>query len=138
MLNVPRADAPSKEVLLGVAGCECLGTLFVSYNKYSGNATSIISNDDITALSQAMDRALAAPKLPPRCFRRWVRASSRCATVETSFDAAKILVEKLFSLLTVKKDDVRFAVADAVKLGFYGETDLILSTDIASEDGGGA
>ena len=47
----------------------------------------------------------------------------------------KFWSKKLFSLLTVKKDDVRFAVADAVKLGFYGETDLILSTDIASEDG---
>ena len=138
MLNVPRTDAPSKEVLLGVAGCECLGTLFVSYNKYSGNATSIISNDDITALSQAMDRALAAPKVAAAAAFAAGCALRRRATVETSFDAAKILVEKLFSLLTVKKDDVRFAVADAVKLGFYGETDLILSTDIASEDGGDA
>merc|ERR1719409_1771523 len=116
MLNVPRTDAPSKEVLLGVAGCECLGTLFVSYNKYSGNATSIISNDDITALSQAMDRALAAPKVAAAAAFAAGCALRRRATVETSFDAAKILVEKLFSLLTVKKDDVRFAVADAVKL----------------------
>ena len=51
-----------KEVLLGVAGCECWELLFLQ-QKYSGNATSIISNDDITALSQAMDRALAAPKV---------------------------------------------------------------------------
>ena len=94
------------------------GNVIRFYNKYSGNATSIISNDDITALSQAMDRALAAPKVAAAAAFAAGCALVGRFTVETSFDAAKILVEKLFSLLTVKKDDVRFAVADAVKLGF--------------------
>ncbi|CAL6393861.1 unnamed protein product [Bathycoccus prasinos] len=132
VLNVPRTDAPSKEVMLGISGCECLGTLFTSNNNF------VISHDDIAALSQAMDRAAAAPKVAASAAFAAGCALRRGATIATSLDAAKPLVEKVFSLLTVKKDDVRFAVADSIKFGFYGESDLVLSTDIASEDGGDA
>ena len=132
VLNVPRTDAPSKEVMLGISGCECLGTLFTSNNNF------VISHDDIAALSQAMDRAAAAPKVAASAAFAAGCALRRGATIATSLDAAKPLVEKVFSLLTVKKDDVRFAVADSIKFGFYGDSDLVLSTDIASEDGGDA
>ena len=132
VLNVPRTDAPSKEVLLGVAGCECLGRLFSSINSFA------ISDDDIAALSQAMDRALAAPKVAASAAFAAGCALRRDVTIAPSLDAVKPLVEKLFSLLTVKKDDVRFAVADSIKFGFYGERDLVMSTDAASEDGSDA
>ena len=132
VLNVPRTDAPSKEVLLGVAGCECLGRLFSSINSFA------ISDDDIAALSHAMDRALAAPKVAASAAFAAGCALRRDVTIAPSLDAVKPLVEKLFSLLTVKKDDVRFAVADSIKFGFYGERDLVMSTDAASEDGSDA
>ena len=135
LLNVPRTDATSKDVLLGIAGCECLGSIFAT-----SESLPILSENDISALSQVMDRALAAPKVAAAAALSAgyaLRRNQQSAIVSSSLDSVmKPLVDKLFTLLTIKRDEVRFSLSDAIKLIFYGEKDLVLSTDLLTEDGG--